>query len=59
MFSVRPFKWATVVRIYLGFAYPIAKFSSEGDQLNYAAKIVGGALDYKNLLDKQLLPPGN
>jgi hypothetical protein len=59
MFSVRPFKRATVVRICLGFAYPIAKFSNEDDQLNYAAKIVSGALDYKNLLDKQLLPPGD
>ena len=37
----------------------MAKFSNEGEQLKYAAKIVGGALDYKNLLDKQLLPPGN
>ena len=59
IFYVRPFKRATVVRICLGFAYPIAKFSNEDDQLNYAAKIVSGALDYKNLLDKQLLPPGD
>ena len=41
-----------------GFAYPVTKFANEAEQLKYAAKIVAGALDYKNLLDKQLLPPG-
>ena len=41
-----------------GFAYPIAKFAGLEDQLKYASKIVAGALDYKQLLDKQELPPG-
>ena len=41
-----------------GFSYPIAKFSGVQDQLEYAANIVAGALDYKQLLDKQELAPG-
>jgi carnitine O-acetyltransferase len=41
-----------------GFAYPVTNFANETGQLKYAAKIVTGALDYKDLLDKQLLAPG-
>lgn len=35
-----------------GFVWPEQEFAGETDQLEYAAKVVGGLLDFKLMLDK-------
>eukprot|EP00094_Tigriopus_californicus_P003719 TCALIF_03579-PA protein Name:"Similar to CRAT Carnitine O-acetyltransferase (Columba livia)" AED:0.31 eAED:0.31 QI:419/0.9/0.81/1/0.7/0.63/11/0/744 len=39
-----------------GFVWPEQQFAGETDQLEYAAKVVAGLLDFKLMLDKQCLP---
>ncbi|KAG8228401.1 hypothetical protein J437_LFUL003874, partial [Ladona fulva] len=39
-----------------GLVFPLQKFSSTEDKLNYAAKMIAGALDYKQLLDRHAIP---
>ncbi|KAK9888430.1 hypothetical protein WA026_000678 [Henosepilachna vigintioctopunctata] len=39
-----------------GLVYPLQEFSNEGERLTYAAKMILGAVDYKILIDKDLIP---
>jgi len=39
-----------------GFVFPHQTFRNTEEQLDFAAKIIRGALDYKSLLDQQKLP---
>lgn len=50
------FRGTVVVWSSPGFVWPEQEFAGETDQLEYAAKVVGGLLDFKLMLDKQCLP---
>lgn len=39
-----------------GLVFPLQKFSSVDEQLQYAAKMIAGALDYKGLVDSHAIP---
>jgi len=39
-----------------GFVWPHQTFNNTEEQLDFASKIIRGALDYKNLLDEQKIP---
>ena len=41
-----------VVNSSPGLLYPKQEFNSEEDQIDYAARVVSGFLDYKQMLDK-------
>ena len=46
------FRMPVVVWSSPGLVFPLQKFDSTQDQLNYAAKMIAGALDYKKLIDR-------
>ncbi|KAL3281380.1 hypothetical protein HHI36_004590 [Cryptolaemus montrouzieri] len=39
-----------------GLVYPLQQFANEAERLTYAAKMILGAIDYKLLIDKDLIP---
>ena len=46
------FRLPVVVWSSPGLVFPLVQFESVQEQLQYAALLIAGALDYKNLLDK-------
>ena len=54
------FRSPVVVWSSPGLVFPLQDFQTEAEQLQYAAKLIAGAVDYKNLIDKlvsHLCPP--
>ncbi|CAL4074526.1 unnamed protein product, partial [Meganyctiphanes norvegica] len=50
------FRSPVVVWSSPGLVFPLQDFKSLDDQLNYAAKLISGALDYKIMVDEETVP---
>jgi len=50
------FRSPVVVWSSPGLVFPLQDFQTEAEQLQYAAKLIAGAVDYKNLIDKDAMP---
>lgn len=50
------FRWPVVVWSSPGLVFPLQEFKNLDDQLNYAAKLIAGALDYKIMVDEETVP---
>ncbi|XP_077987030.1 carnitine O-acetyltransferase-like [Glandiceps talaboti] len=46
----------TVISISPGAMFPVQDFSSQRDQLSFAAKLIAGILDFKGIVDSEKLP---
>ncbi|XP_067140741.1 carnitine O-acetyltransferase-like isoform X2 [Centruroides vittatus] len=51
------YRMPVVVYSSPGLVFPLQNFTSQVDQLRYAAKLVSAALEYKLMIDQQVLPP--
>lgn len=51
------YRWPVVVWSSPGLVFPLQEFKTLDDQLNFAAKMIVGALDYKRLVDEKRVPP--
>ncbi|XP_077291929.1 carnitine O-Acetyl-Transferase [Arctopsyche grandis] len=50
------FRWPVVVYSNPGLVFPYQTFNSKSDRLMYAAKLIIGALEYKDVVDNDKLP---
>nr|XP_006818458.1 PREDICTED: carnitine O-acetyltransferase-like [Saccoglossus kowalevskii] len=50
------YRTPVVVHSSPGVAFPLMDFKSEKDQLSFAAKLICGALDYKDVIDREKIP---